>query len=146
MELLGRNSVPLRDLVGRELRAISFREFSVTLDFGMPYLVAYSSIYVQPVPETLLGPGDPGWRDALCNCIGDGAEYVELQLGEAIWVFLTSGAVLSVSLRPDEDDPPLAALLAHNGGVTVFEFGPAMPRDTAIHNLEWLLRNSVLEE
>jgi hypothetical protein len=141
MTALGRDKVPLRDLVGRELKAISFREYSVTFDFELPYLVAYSTVYVQPELKTLLSPGDIGWRDALCACITDNVEDVELQIGEAIWIFFESGPVIYVSLRRDEAEPPIAALLAHNDGVTVFEFGARHPRDTQIANMEYLLRN-----
>lgn len=101
---------PLGPLRGEQLSAVTFVADYVQLWFDGPCLSAYS------LPVVSAGGisyhwGEPGYRDALCGCIGKTVDDAGVVEGQHIRLDLSDGASIEISLRPEDYEGPEAATL-----------------------------------
>jgi hypothetical protein len=62
------------------------------------------------VGQKPLSFGQPGYRDALCERIGQAVRSACVEENEGIFIDFEDGSTLSISLRPDDYSGPEAAI------------------------------------
>ncbi len=105
----------LDELHGRELASVEFVRDYVQLRFDGPCLTAYTHPTVQ-MGDNPLHWDAPGYRDALRSCIGTVVTDAAIEPDQEIRIRFSSGAVVSISLRPDDYVCSEAATLRGNDG------------------------------
>ena len=103
----------LEPIVGRELSAVVFVRDYVQFEFDGVGLTALN-LPVIKVGEKTLSFGQPGYRDTLCERIGQAVRSACVEENEGILIDFEDGSTLSISLRSDDYSGPEAAIF-HNG-------------------------------
>ena len=102
-------------LAGQELSTVAFVQDYLQLEFNGPTL----TMFVWPDvfrDEGSYAFGEPGYRDFLCNEIGQAVSEATLEPGEAIEVQFEDGVILRASLRVQDLEVTEAGhFLAGNG-------------------------------
>ena len=91
----------LESLEGQELTSVGFVQDYLQLDFGGPIL----TLYIWPEvfrPEGSYGFGEPGFRDMLCEEIGNDVETATFAEAIALEISFEGGTIFRVPLR-DQD-------------------------------------------
>jgi hypothetical protein len=101
---------PLTIVLGEELSAVTFVADYVQLWFDGPCLSAYS-LPIVSVGGMSYRWGEPGYRDALCGCIGKRVASTEYTEKERIRLDLSDGSSILMSLRSGDYEGPEAATL-----------------------------------
>jgi hypothetical protein len=99
--------IDLNKIVREQLSSVEFVQDYIQLHFDGPTLTAFVLPTVQ-LPEKKLGFGDFGYRDELCARIGRKVVLAELVEANAITVRFDDGAVIEISLKPEDSVGPEA--------------------------------------
>jgi len=100
----------LDELKNRELAGVTFVRDYVQLLFDGPYLNAYVVPIVKTTQKTFT-PGAPGYRDALCEQIGERVSDVCVKRGDKLVIGFDDGVTLKVSLKEADRSTLEAAML-----------------------------------
>jgi hypothetical protein len=100
---------PLASLVGRELSSVEFVRDYVQLRFDGPYLTAVTHPSVD-VAGTRYTWGRPGFRDALCERIGQVVARASVTEHEQVRLEFGDGAAVVISLEDKDYCGPEAVL------------------------------------
>ena len=101
-------------IVGEELTAVEFVQDYLQLRFDGPLLTLYAWPHVL-LSEHSIAFGEPEYRNALCEQIGETVEEAELDEGNALTLKLENGTVLALSLREEDLDGPEAGTFSATG-------------------------------
>jgi hypothetical protein len=104
---------PLNPIVGSQLSSVEFVQDYVQLRFDGPCLAAFTPPSVR-VGKAWFKWGSPGYRDLLCDRIGATVCTASVAEEKEIRIEFDDGALISISLRP-EDYCGAEAALFDNG-------------------------------
>jgi hypothetical protein len=92
---------PLTAIEGEQLSSVEFVQDYVQLRFDGPCLTAITRPTVK-LGALQLEWGTTGYRDALCERIGNVVDSVSVKEKDGIHIKFRDGAIVSISLRPEE--------------------------------------------
>ena len=98
----------------RRLRTGAGRIGLLQLRFDGPLLTLYAWPHVL-LSEYSVAFGEPEYRNALCEQIGEKAEEASLEEGDSLTVKLENGTVFALSLREEDLDGPEAGAFSATG-------------------------------
>jgi len=101
-------------IVGEELTAVEFVRDYLRLRFDGPLLTLYAWPHVM-LSEYSVAFGEPEYRNALCEQIGEKVEEASLEEGDALTVKLDNGTVFALSLREEDLEGPEAGSYSASG-------------------------------
>ena len=107
------------EIIGAELTSVEFVQDYLVLDFEDASVTLYAW------PSVLLEDGsfafrEPGYRDALCEQIGQDVVQALLEEGAALTIEFESGIVFGLSLREEDLLAPQAGSFTINGEMVEF--------------------------
>lgn len=111
------NSQPLSMLVDRQLSAVTFVQDYIQLWFDGPCLTAITDPRIL-TGEIEYGKNTYGYRDALCERIGQVVSESVVIEGKEIRIKFCDGVSLAISLHPEDYYTAEAAIFANGSGET----------------------------
>ena len=105
----------LKRLENARLSAVVFVQDYVQLQFDGPCLTAYVWPTVRDSANTF-SQQTPGYRDALCDLIGNVVAEASEEANERLIIQFASGATVEVSLKQSDREGPEAAMLQDPSG------------------------------
>jgi hypothetical protein len=91
----------LNEIVGQELSSVEFVQDYVQLRFNGAVLTAYTQPTVKE-GQRVLQWGEPGYRDHLCEQIGQRVKSVAINGGRAVTVNFGNDVSVQISLEDDD--------------------------------------------
>jgi len=94
-------SNPSEILIGRELSAVEFIRDYVQFHFDGPRVVAITNPIIS-VGTVIYKWGQPGYRDALCDCITAKVQSASISEGEKFYLEFEQKVCITISLKPED--------------------------------------------
>lgn len=95
LQLVGASPAPLPNLAGRRLRAVTFRDNTIELDFGALRVEIGTTATVTCGTEIVRYP-DAGSRDAICALIGARVDRIRSLTGDRVEISYDNGCDITV--------------------------------------------------